>query len=482
MSDETQGRIALGKRYLDEHAPAVKRGALVAVVLSVLASLSFCWWPEVRARFLATYLVGVTFLLSISLGALWFVILQHLVKAGWSVVIRRLAENLAINLVWLPILLLPVPAAMFAGAELYPWQDWHGGGHGGHAAAHEDAHDASHAEESHGEESHDDASHEEESHGMVPGAVGQTQAGLTEAGHDGHGAGAPDGAPLTHYGLAATGAHHLDDAKAWWLSPTMFVARLAIYFAIWIGMAWWYRKNSLEQDQTGDVSLTKSMEFFAPIGMLLFALSVSLAGMDLLMSLEPFWYSTMFGVYFFAGCVVSFFAAMLVYSYLLQRQGLAKEISVEHFHDMGKFMFAFVVFWAYVSFSQYMLIWYGNLPEETIWFEERLTGHWTGVSIWLLLGHFVIPFLGIMSRHVKRRPAVIALAAVWVLAMHYCDLFWIALPSTTGGSFPVPLLDMAIMLGMGAVYVANTVIFSAGRSLIPEADPRLGESLAFENY
>jgi hypothetical protein len=446
------GPITLGKRRLDHLAPPVNRAAAFALLVSVLATVLFCFFPNIRHRFLGSYLIGAVFVLSISLGALWFVVLQHLVRAGWSVAVRRLAENLSINLLWLWILFVPILGAVAMGVPLYGWQDSQFTGEVAHAdeAAGEAGHGAA-AE-------HGGAATADEAHG---------------AGH--HASAPPGGFALIH--------HPVDSSKKTWLSPGFFAARVVGYFVLWAGLAWWFRKKSIEQDRSGDVAVTHQMQWWAPLGMISFALSASLAGFDLLMSLAPAWYSTIFGLYFFAGSVVAFCSAWIVFAWALQRQGLVKEISIEHFHDVGKLLFGFVVFWAYIGYSQYMLIWYGNLPEETVWMQTRQSGGWLLVVTWLLVGHFFIPFLCLMSRFPKRHPNLLVLGALWLLGMHYCDLFWVVVPEVgAAGTFPLPFLDMAIFLGVSALYVAATVQLSKGNSLIPERDPRLGESLHFQNY
>jgi hypothetical protein len=395
--------------------------------------------------------VTACFFLSISLGALWFVILQHLVRAGWSVLVRRVAEGIALNLTWVWVLFVPVLYGMSKG-ELHPW------------AGHHEAAAAGHGEAGHGEApAHGEAA----AHGAAPAA----------AGHE--------------------GGHALTGSKATYLSLGFFSARLAGYFALWIGMAVFFCGGSLQQDQSGDPAITSKLQWWAPVAMIAFALSASLAGFDLLMSLDPHWYSTIFGLWFFAGGAVSFFATLILTVFLLQSRGLLREISAEHYHDVGKLMFGFTVFWAYVSYSQFMLQWYGNIPEETVWYMRRSTGggSWAVVSYWLLIGHFFVPFLAAISRWVKRAPQLIVLVSVWLLGMHYVDLFWVVLPEAQRifhearriplgpeAGMPLPLLDLALFVAGGGLYALMTGRMLAGKSLIPEKDPRLAESLHHVNF
>ena len=224
------------------------------------------------------------------------------------------------------------------------------------------------------------------------------------------------------------------------------------------------------------------MEKLAAPAMMLFALTTTFAAFDLLMSLYPHWYSTIWGVYYFAGSAVGFFAMMAITLNLMRRAGyLRRSVSAEHFHDVGKLMFAFVVFWAYIAFSQYLLIWYGNIPEETIWYLERQTGEWTWVSLGLLFGHFLLPFLFLISRYPKRRGQTLVLGAVWLLAMHWLDLYWMVMPQISPGKITLSLLDLLCFVGIGGVFLATAIWRMSRQALIPVRDPRLRESLQFEN-
>ena len=351
-------------------------------------------------RFSFSYLVSFAFWLSISLGALCFVAIQHLTRASWSVVVRRLAELLAANLPLLALLSLPVFLNL---ARVYPW------------------------------------------------------------------AGEAAGSPLL--------AH-----KAGYLSPAFFGIRWAAYFAIWSGLALWFWRRSLAQDASGDPRLTVRLETRSGPALVVFALTVTLAAFDLLMSLDPTWFSTIFGVYFFAGGFVAFYALMTVLTMGLQRSGrLARVVTVEHFHDYGKLMFAFVFFWAYIAFSQYMLIWYANIPEETAWFLRRQQNGWAAVALVLLFGHFLLPFLGLISRYAKRNRLLLAFWAVWILLMHWCDLYWVVMPEFSPQGLPFHALDAACLVGLGGLYLAGLARLAGSRSLVPARDPRLDDALRFEN-
>jgi hypothetical protein len=288
---------------------------------------------------------------------------------------------------------------------------------------------------------------------------------------------------LYHWTDAAAVEHDpLLAKKVGFLNPTFFMIRLVFYFLVWGVMATFLHRTSLAQDASGDPRLTLRMERLSAPGMVLFALSLNFAAFDLLMSLDPHWFSTIFGVYYFAASVVGFFAIMPKIVYLLQSRGiLSNAITVEHYHDIGKLMFAFVVFWAYIAFSQYMLIWYGNVPEETEWFLKRQTGEWTTVSLMLIFGHFVLPFLLLVSRMIKRRPLPLAITGGFVAAMCWMDIYWLVIPEFSPGVARFGLLDIFCLVGMSGIWSSALLLRLGRHSVIAEKDPRLEESLAFEN-
>jgi hypothetical protein len=199
------------------------------------------------------------------------------------------------------------------------------------------------------------------------------------------------------------------------------------------------------------------------------------------MSLDPHWYSTIFGVYVFAGSTMGILALLVLLGIAFERRGpLAGVVTAEHYHDLGKLLFAFVVFWAYIGFSQFMLIWYANMPEETIWYRHRLEHGWERVTVALVLGHFVLPFFFLLSRDVKRRRGTLAAAALWLLAMHYVDLYWLVMPAVSE-SFRPHWLDLVTLVGVGGLALGAFGWLVRRPALVPVADPRLPESLSFEN-
>ncbi|MFZ0428334.1 MAG: hypothetical protein WAO20_09470, partial [Acidobacteriota bacterium] len=248
------------------------------------------------------------------------------------------------------------------------------------------------------------------------------------------------------------------------------------------GMAYWFRHRSLQQDAAGDPRITRRLQNFSAPAIVLFAVTVNYAAFDWIMSLAPHWYSTIFGVYFFAGMVKSSLSTViLILLFLLRRNRLSGVVNDEHFHDLGKLLFGFIVFWAYIAFSQFMLIWYGNLPEETIWFAQRWRDGWQYASVLLAAGHFAVPFFVLISRDAKRNHRVLASVAVWMLLMHYLDLYWLAVPSIDAGALQFHLQDLLMLVGLGGLFLALLIHVSLGAALVPTRDPRLAESLSFEN-
>ncbi len=381
-----------------------RRLSTVGVALAVLglgACLAFgLASPAARPQLWHSWLVGALFAVSLGLGGLFFVLVQHSTQAGWSVVVRRIGENAMATLPFMALLFVPMILGM---KDLFPWS---------HAA---------------------------------------------EVAKD----------PLLLH-------------KRPYLNETFFLVRTLAYFVIWTVLALRLGRMSRLQDETGDHDLTRRMRRLSAPGLILFALSITFFAFDWVMSLDPHWYSTIFGVYFFAGSVMAFFAFMTLVA-LGQRDLLARVMNTEHLHDIAKLLFAFLVFWAYMAFSQFMLIWYANLPEETGFFAQRLAGSWRPVTVALALGHFIVPFFFLLPRTLKRNPRALAIAAIWLLAMHALDMYWLVMPSLQVGGVSLSWLDVAGLVGCSGVFLA-AFGWSLGRqALVPLRDPRLPESLTFEN-
>jgi hypothetical protein len=190
----------------------------------------------------------------------------------------------------------------------------------------------------------------------------------------------------------------------------------------------------------------------------------------------------MYGVYYFAGSILAAFALLGLLAATLRRAGVLRDVvTVEHVHDLGKLMFAFTVFWAYIAFSQYFLIWYANIPEETVWYAHRWQGSWRTVTILLGVGHFALPFFFLLPRAVKRRGPAVSAAAVWLLFVHLVDLHWQVMPGLHPDGVHVGVVDVLAFVGVGGLYAGVVGLVLRRTAAVPLRDPRLPESLAFEN-
>ncbi len=275
---------------------------------------------------------------------------------------------------------------------------------------------------------------------------------------------------------------HILEGKSAYLNLWFFTLRAVIYFAVWGGLIWFFWKRSLEQDKSGDVTLSLKMEKVSYPALILFALTITFAAFDWIMSLTPVWFSTIFGVYFFSGAVVGGLSTIILVLIALQGRGrLTTAVTPDHYHELGKLLFAFIIFWGYMAFSQYMLIWYANMPEETVWYLPRQRHGWLAVSLILLFGHLLIPFFGLMSRQVKRRKALLGFWAVWMLVVHWLDVQYLVMPHVNETGFPLGPMDICCLAGVGLIFLAGLLFFAGHRPLVPTKDPRLGESLGFEN-
>lgn len=274
---------------------------------------------------------------------------------------------------------------------------------------------------------------------------------------------------------------HLVQEKAGYLNTPFFLIRAFAYFAIWTFFSVYLARLSLKQDEgKGEALLAKMRKSTAP-AILLFALSLTFAAFDWLMSVSPHWFSTMFGVYYFAGAFQAALALIILVTLAIQKAGLLRGIvTVEHHHDLGKFLFAFTVFYAYIAFCQYFLIWYANIPEETFWFLERWEGGWSGTALAMIFTTFVIPFLLLLAREPKRRAGTLIAASVIVLLGRAIEMYWLVMPSLKVGP-TMPWTTLAATVGVGGLFL-GTIAWRLGKGpLVPIGDPYLRTSLGHEN-
>lgn len=282
---------------------------------------------------------------------------------------------------------------------------------------------------------------------------------------------------------------HLLEHKEGYLNLGFLLVRFAIYGGIWLFLARSILSMSLEQDATGNRMLTRAIRRRASWGLLAFALSVAFASFDFLMSLDYRFYSTMWGVYFFAGAAMSALAVTTIIFSVLRLTGrLTGVVTDEHYHDLGKLLFAFgACFWAYIAFSQYFLIWYGNIPEESAFYVYRQQGGWQYLSMILVIGHFFIPFMILISRKVKRNVLLAAIMAAYLLVFQVLDLTWIIRPMAYVGAETIPgpgswWIDVVASVGGLALFTSFLMRALASAPLIPMKDPRLASTLSHKNY
>lgn len=372
----------------------------VIAALGILASIGGAVVDHERFAF--SYLVAFLFVTTLGLGGLFFVLLQHVVNAGWSVAPRRQMEWLAG--------ILPICALLFLPIAFFSHDIWH------------------------------------------------------------------------HWMGAEAASDELLQKKAAYLNPTFFFIRAALFFAIWSFLAWLFRKESAAQDVDGDAGHTLKLGSWSAPGILIFALTLTFASFDWIMSLDPHWYSTIFGVYVFAGSVTSSLSALALMTIGLQKAGLLSRAStVEHRHDIGKLMFGFTVFWAYIAFSQFFLIWYANIPEETIFFLHRWEGSWATVSMALLFGQFVVPFFLLLPRTTKRSYFGLGLGATILLVFHYVDLYWLVMPTVDHHGVHFSWIDLATLVAAVGVLLTWLGLRASRDNLYPLRDPRLAEAVQLVN-
>lgn len=270
--------------------------------------------------------------------------------------------------------------------------------------------------------------------------------------------------------------------KAAYLNPTFFIVRSIGYFVIWSFLALSLYRTSLKQDGGHSANMTQRFRRISAPGMVLFAVTISFASFDWLMSLDAHWYSTIFGVYFFTGSLLSVLSLMVLVGIYLRKQSILKDvITTEHYHDLGKLMFGFIVFWAYMGFSQYLLIWYTNIPEETVWFYHRWYSGWRWVSLLMIFGHFVLPFVVLITRAAKRNLISLGSMAVWILLMRFVDLHWLVFPTLYEHGPHLSWMDVTAMVGVGGIFVWYFWRQYSSHPVIPIGDPSLKNSMRFEN-
>jgi len=347
------------------------------------------------------WLLNVWFGLSICLGAIFFVAIQHITRSGWSVTVRRVAELIGASVVGPVVLLLPVIIGLLSGhKEIFSWND-----------------------------------------------------------------------PVYVAGDAIL------EGKEAYLNAPFFSVRALIYSAVWIVAGVWLLRTSRRQDRSADRLLTLKMERRSAPILILLGLTITFASFDWLMSLDPHWFSTIYGVYVFSGAMTAALAVLAIVAAVWVNSERHRElVTPEHLHDITKLLYGFNSFWAYIAFSQCLLIWYANIPEETIWLKHRQTHGWDFVTLILMTGHFFVPFVLLMPRAAKRNPVIVIGVACLLLVMHWLDLYWLIYPQFNES----PVLGLTEMIGLMLVISFTALIavrLGRGENLVPVSDPRLPEAL-----
>jgi hypothetical protein len=404
---------AVRKIPTDVQVPRASLFNKLPIIFIVLGLGALILWgtsySQNPSRAMFSYLYAFIVALSLGLGALIFVLIQHVTRAGWSVAVRRIPEAIISLMPVFIILFIPIALSTH---DIFPW---------------------------------------------------------------------------TH-------TDHIDEMlarKLPYLNEPFFLMRSFAYLLVWAVMGVWFYRVSVMQDQGGRFELTRTMQAVSAPGIILFGLTLTFASFDWIMSLQPHWYSTIFGVCFFAGCFLFALATITLLSMCLQKAGVLRSvITPEHYHDLGKLMFGFIIFWAYVNFSQFMLYWYANIPEEIEFYIQRMHNGWAFLSWAMPVIHFLIPFLALMSRFLKRIKLVLAINSLWIIAVHLINLYWLILPAYhdphEAGHGPAPfnieLVDILALVGIFGLFLGSFLFVLCRHSVVPVGDPRLKESLAFENF
>jgi hypothetical protein len=278
------------------------------------------------------------------------------------------------------------------------------------------------------------------------------------------------------------GHEPLLDSKRAYLNWGFFLGRAVLFLGFFAAAALALRRFSVRQDKDGNPRFTLSMRKLAFISLPMFALCLTFGAFDWLMSLNYTWFSTMFGVYIFAGAAGSSMSLLVLVITALRHAGYLKDVvTLEHYHIMGKWMLAFCIFWAYIGFGQYMLIWYANIPEETHYFITRNTESWWALSMLLVIGRFFIPFGILLLRSIKKEPRRLCYVAGWIVCMQMLDMYIIVLPALHGGGVQASIWDVVSLIAIGATLGFVYLRLVPRTSLFPVRDPRLIESLNLVN-
>lgn len=276
----------------------------------------------------------------------------------------------------------------------------------------------------------------------------------------------------------AVAADPVLQVKVPYLNTPFFIVRQFIYFGLWSFLGYRLYKNSVEMDETGDWGLQTLMRRTSGPGLFFFGITLAFASFDWMMALDPHWYSTIFGVYYFAMSFQGLFAVLiLIVMYLWKKGLLTNTIKKGHIYDLSVQMFGFTVFYAYIAFSQFLLIYYANIPEETLWFLERLNGGYEYLAYFYMFGRFIIPFVLLLSKRAKMNYKIVAGTSVLILISHFVELYWIVMPVLNHHGFHLSWMTITSFIGLGGIFMGFFFHRFKQSKMIPIKDPKLAGSL-----
>ena len=388
-------KVEYQKKELPSKVQSV--GMLLTVLGLVIVLAGYFVSP---ARMAFNNIIGLTFIVSIAVGALFFVAIEYLSGAVWSTPFRRVTEIISSFVVLVPLIVIPL---FFNLHSVFHW---------------------------------------------------------------------------THPEIV--NADKILSEKAPYLNINFFVIRIVAFIAIWMLFQYLITRNSLKQDLTKDQTLTTKNIKLSAVFIPFFALTISFTGIDWLMSLEPHWFSTIFGIYYFSGTVLAALATITYVAVTLNENGfLVKGLTTDHYYSMGALLFAFINFWAYIAFSQFLLVWYANLPEETFWFLQRWEGSWIIWTVGLMVVHFLVPYFGLLSQPSKMNPAKLKFFALWILAAHYYDLYFLVMPNYSRSGVALSWYELGFPLLLVGLMILLFVNKSKKQNLVPIGDPKLKRGIDF---
>lgn len=280
--------------------------------------------------------------------------------------------------------------------------------------------------------------------------------------------------------LEDVAADELLTGKQPYLNVAFFTIRVIAIFLIWMLFYLFIVKKSEKQDKTADQNLTRKNIRWSAAFMPVLAITISIAAIDWMKSLEPHWFSTIYGIYFFSGTVLAALAVTTFLAVYLNEKGmLVKGLNKDHYYSLGALLFAFINFWAYIAFSQFLLIYYANIPEETFWYLDRWEGSWIFVSIFLIFVHFVVPYFGLLSQPSKMDPKRLKFMSMWILFAHFVDLYWLIMPTYSPEGFVLSWYEIGFPLLAFGLLVLVFGFKAKRQNLVPVNDPKLKRALNF---